>query len=375
MSPAKFTKIVIFSLLPIILLLLCGEIFARIRLYTKNKDIFYLVGPFFENRQKFEKQVNYEFNIDNRYKDSPKTYFKLKPGSYAPPERYSYGKFYINSLGFRNKEFNAYDKNGKIRIFCLGESSTFGAESPDDKTWPVKLEYYLNKKGKGNKIEVINAGFAAYQSLLYSNLMRLELINYKPDIFIVYAGINELNRNDVKKDIGKIMNDLHNYLYYRSMLYTLLIEKISVAVQNSPVPMNVWTVKANENYIANCKKMIQACKEHNVKLIFVRQMLHAQKELFTEDSLTLDKVKAIQNGLPQQDKYNKAYTPPLEFYRHYVLMDLLKKLCAENNVEYVDLRKSLNKSLDSVDIFNDDVHLTAEGNDLLAKLISENISP
>lgn len=76
-------------------------------------------------------------------------YYTYRPGTYENDLR---GVTYtINSSGFRGPEFAA--AKSRYRIICVGESSTAGIESPDQETWPARLQQYL-----GTQVEVINAG-------------------------------------------------------------------------------------------------------------------------------------------------------------------------------------------------------------------------
>ena len=222
-------KASIFALIPFIFLLCAGEAFCRIKLYFQTKDSKYLTSPFFLKGD-VKENSEYRFKINNFYgQERSVLYFKLVPGEYMPDSRFGYGHYTVNSLGFRGKEFKPYNKDeATIRIFCIGESSTFGAESPDNKTWPAQLESYLSE-GSGKKFEVINSGFPSYYSSNYLNLIKSELLSFKPDMFILYSGVNELYKINQDSSINKTLENIHRSLYYRwSLLYTLLNEKYSL---------------------------------------------------------------------------------------------------------------------------------------------------
>ncbi len=85
-------------------------------------------------------------------------YYKEIPGERRGKLGADYKVYNVNSLGFRGKEFHPYSSDGKIRIFAVGDSTSFGLGSTDDQTWPTKLEYYLNKD-TGKRFSVINSGF------------------------------------------------------------------------------------------------------------------------------------------------------------------------------------------------------------------------
>ncbi|MDP1853035.1 MAG: SGNH/GDSL hydrolase family protein [Candidatus Omnitrophota bacterium] len=362
-------KILIFSFLPLILLLFFGELFCRVRSYVRDKDASYLLTPLIRK----EKSVEYQFQASHFFKGSPDWYYKLKPASYSPHKISGYcGRYTINSLGFRGKEFDPFNKDGKLRIFCVGESSTFCAESSDADTWPARLEYYLDKN-KEDSYEVINSGFPGYYSWNYINLIRLELIKYKPDMLIIYAGINDLygSIEKKKKIINRMADYIHALLYYRgSMFYALFSEKVKVAT-NSHRPINIDTIDSIGTYINNIEGIIKICKDNGIRVILVRQLLYAPNEIFARDNLTLEGVRKALEAMPS-DSHGVNYSTYLEFYRHYELMESLAKLSSKYTITTLDFRGEFLKVLanDKGKLFFDMVHLTLYGNDLLAKLIS-----
>lgn len=372
-------------------LLFLGELFCRIKIFIQLKDTYYLTSPFNfrkENKEipkpKEESDDNFIHFNDNEYRESMdwkywhrgfNWYYKAKPGTYSAPKPYAYGSYTINSLGFRGGEFNPYDKQNKIRVFCVGDSTTFGKESPDNETWPARFEYHLNIK-KPNKYEVINSGFGSYYSLNYLNLIRYELIKYKPDLIIVCGGINDLNiyRTRQEKKVSKIIRKIHEVLYFRySMLYTLLIEKISVLCKGSPMPMNIYDNESKEFFMDNTEKIIKFCKENNIAILFVRQMAHAASGLFLDNNFTLGEYEKISKQ-NQKDKNGVEYIDYLSAFRLKEIMESLKYLCQKYNVKMFDFRREFYESIvNNNKIFFDYVHLTPAANDLLAKLVAGKI--
>lgn len=109
---------------------------------------------------------------------------------------------HMNSLGYRGKEFNKTKPPGVTRILVLGDSMTFGHGVTDEQTYPYKLEQDL--KAQNRKIEVINAGYKAGNSIdsyyVYLNKHGIEL---QPDIiilgFFVFNDITDLTENNWDK--------------------------------------------------------------------------------------------------------------------------------------------------------------------------------
>ena len=97
--------------------------------------------------------------------------------------------FTVNNLGFRGRTFDPMHKSAKLRIFCLGGSTTAGHCINDDETWPIRLESALRENGF--EVEVINEGVQGWTS--YKDFLRYknEIVNYDPDIILIHEGWNE----------------------------------------------------------------------------------------------------------------------------------------------------------------------------------------
>ena len=114
--------------------------------------------------------------------------FKLKPNSEV---RFLSSTFKINSLGFRDVEFQL-ERTNQFRILAIGESTTMGATmEPDDLPWPKVLEQIIASRLQPRRaVQVINAGVWAYT--LKENLIRLEreFQALRPDLIVSYHGYN-----------------------------------------------------------------------------------------------------------------------------------------------------------------------------------------
>ncbi|PLX94661.1 MAG: hypothetical protein C0619_02545 [Desulfuromonas sp.] len=94
-------------------------------------------------------------------------------------------KDYFNRQSFaQQKAPNTY------RIFTLGGSTTYGRPYDDSTSFSGWLRELLPASDRTKNWEVINAGAISYASYRVANLME-ELIDYQPDLFIIYTGHNE----------------------------------------------------------------------------------------------------------------------------------------------------------------------------------------
>jgi len=91
---------------------------------------------------------------------------------------------------FNQQSFPQVKTAGTFRIFTLGDSTTYGHPYNDTTSFTGWLRELLPVVDGSRKWEVINGGGISYASYRVALLME-ELVNYQPDLFIVYTGHNE----------------------------------------------------------------------------------------------------------------------------------------------------------------------------------------
>ena len=89
-----------------------------------------------------------------------------------------------------NPQRFAAGKGDAYRIFCVGGSTTFGRPYDDVTSFCGWLRELLPVADPSRNWEVINAGGVSYASYRVALLME-ELVEYEPDLFVVYSGHNE----------------------------------------------------------------------------------------------------------------------------------------------------------------------------------------
>ncbi|MBN2288618.1 MAG: tetratricopeptide repeat protein [Candidatus Glassbacteria bacterium] len=92
---------------------------------------------------------------------------------------------------FNPQDFAAEKEPGTFRIFTLGGSTTYGRPYKDATSFSGWLRKLLSRPGGSPvRYEVINAGGISYASYRVVVILE-ELLNYQPDLFIIYTGHNE----------------------------------------------------------------------------------------------------------------------------------------------------------------------------------------
>ncbi len=104
-----------------------------------------------------------------------------------------YGWVHVNEHGFRGASVGLDKPDDALRVMAVGGSTTFDrGVTADDRTWPARLEHWLNAAGPPKPLEVINAGVPGYK--IADNTIRLltELYRFRPDAVILYHAHNDL---------------------------------------------------------------------------------------------------------------------------------------------------------------------------------------
>lgn len=91
---------------------------------------------------------------------------------------------------FCPQSFAAEKKPKSLRIFCLGGSTVQGRPYSVETSFTTWLEINLRAALPTAEVEVINCGGISYASYRLVPIMQ-ELLEYEPDLFIIYTGHNE----------------------------------------------------------------------------------------------------------------------------------------------------------------------------------------
>ena len=102
-------------------------------------------------------------------------------------------KLKFNSEGFRGDEFSKEKSSDVYRIFVVGGSTILSSETSNETTIPSIFQKMLEIENSEQKIEVINAGISGGNSQTELELIGSKIINYDPDLIIMYDGWNDLS--------------------------------------------------------------------------------------------------------------------------------------------------------------------------------------
>lgn len=209
----------------------------------------------------------------------------------------------IDFLQFRSGVVKIEKEPGTFRVMTMGGSNAEGAgiEFYKDILTGI-LETRLKKKYPEKKLEFIAAavsGYALYQNLLFYKLYMRE---YRPDLVILYANINDAPNNtgpmtyresfidqtgidisqlwiDVQKFPKKVISvsDFQNQ-FRRFRLYNALVMGLS-KLRGDIIPKRLEKeVNSMEDYEKNMRDLIQIVQKDDAKLILADALCYRNHE-------------------------------------------------------------------------------------------------
>lgn len=140
-----------------------------------------------------------------------------------------------NDYGFRNKEDVLEPKPpGALRVIAYGGSTTFCYNLETDRAWPLRLQENLRRRGNP-KSQVLNGGAIMWSIGHELARAKRDLPALKPDIVIIYSGINEdaneLLLRQEKVDMEQALKEGRYGLFSRNLDQSRWLKRNSMIVR------------------------------------------------------------------------------------------------------------------------------------------------
>ncbi len=184
------------------------------------------------------------------------------------PEIYWNTQWNVNSRGFRGPEIG---EKQKPRIFCLGDSSTFGYRAPYKKCYPGRLQTLLPE------YEVINGGTFGYTSFQGLKQFEETYRKLKPDIVTIAFGFNDRRYVvrpeliDSKETFTYLyrLYGFHMFLSHSRFYQVLMHKKMENRLRKHP-PITTLVPRVNTlHYRENIEQIIKICLKRNIDVILI----------------------------------------------------------------------------------------------------------
>lgn len=352
----SYTKQGIFGVMFLIIIFIAIEGIMQIIWHDMQVYCSYLSDPYFKSvpLEKVKKMCSDEESI----KYTNDVIRKFTPNQNSDTMN-------INSLGFRGYEFSPSKPKDEYRIFMVGGSTTFGLGATSDSTTiPAYLDEMFKKNHPEKNINVINAGIIAARSADESYLIKNDLINYEPDLIIVFDGYNDafnimINEHEkTNKDYKFRENETDLDGFIKKYLKWLATPNVIYQWTHDYLQNNYLTDEVKEKntdaWVTRWNNICELGKESDFNLIVMIQPMigTSKRELSPFEQKSYEHFK-----LQKQLKFLNA------------LGDSANKI----NCPSIDLRDTFDGINQQVFISN--VHTSDFGNKILASKIYERINP
>jgi lysophospholipase L1-like esterase len=338
--PLYWPKAVVFSILPILVLLLIGE--GGLRVYS-----WYF-------RTAYER-----FNPSTgRLELVPNLRVKIPGGP----------RIRINSKGFVGVEFADVKPSGIYRVFAVGDSCTFAGD------WDVSYSAFLGKmlNADGRRYEVINAGIEGYNSEYALGRLRDDILKYDPDLVTIYIGWNDLMKvspSNMSSSgrvtwLGTALN--HSYLYKglsKVMFFYVRPILMQPGLTGVESEYHVFDQFVPATYEENVSAMVALLRERNVRVLLLTRPTVLTRNMSADD------LRSQHVFFPF---FPEAYSVPRLLSLHDAYNNSVRRLAERLQVPLVDLDEIFNQRSKRT-LFWDTMHLSAEGHQVVADALGPRI--
>ena len=201
-------KRVAFALIPVLLLLVAGEVVVRVAGWDR---------PALQS-------VPLPEELAGIMRPDRELFWSLKPDTHTT---WRNTQVTINHQGTRGAEI-APKRPGELRILSLGESTTFGVNVSDDQTYSADLESLLRAAHPDRPITVINAGASAYSSFQSLLFLQERGLAMQPDVVLFYHEVNDYLPSSLRdasnNEVGAVMTDRELYESRGQRLHRAMME-------------------------------------------------------------------------------------------------------------------------------------------------------
>ena len=200
------------------------------------------------------------------------------------------GRMTVNKLGTRGREAELANERGpgRLRVYCVGASTTFGwGASDDDATYPAQLERCLKELLPNENVEVINGGIPGIGAHAQMRNLREDLPRLKPDV-VLWCGtpdwLSYLHEDPAKKSGGQTLTEAAAALMdaIQARLENTSAFRLGVYLRDSEIPrpdppseeelarrpgVGEYNTESLERFRTDLAALIELCKREGAMTI------------------------------------------------------------------------------------------------------------
>jgi lysophospholipase L1-like esterase len=155
-------------------------------------------GAYFDSFRDLVVELGGFDDADRLLESDAELFWKLRPGVHGLPW---HPPLWLdnrsNALGYRDPERSFEAPAGTLRLFCLGNSCTYGLGVRVEESWPQALEALLATTYHDRLVEAWNGGVPGWSSDQGRTLLARDGARVRPAFVLVEFGINDARHWDL----------------------------------------------------------------------------------------------------------------------------------------------------------------------------------
>ena len=315
---------VLFALIPVVGFLLLGEIVARYIIRTQLQRPWNAGWLLKNNKQRIPPQATGRWSFVR----DPYNGFRLREST-SPSSR-------------RPPRFPPVAKGAnEIRILVMGDSVAYGIRLPEWEAWPARLQAHLQTWWPRKwRVEVHNGAVPAYGAQQCKRLLQSRLIELQPDIVLWHEWPELHDALALPEVMTQFQMDLNDIVNRSGLLFLLFCYRTRF-IGPGDTGYHVYNL-APRQYGASetsFKAFKRWCEQRGVKAMIGVEYVYRS-----------DEPAGSEQWISNRDLWSQAGLDSI--------------LLAKAYYEHEGSRQ---------DLFFDDVHLSATGSDLTARVISDGL--
>jgi lysophospholipase L1-like esterase len=307
----------------------------------------------------------------------------------------------VNEEGFRGEEIAVEKPANTFRLFALGGSTTLGISNPYVETYPAVLQRLLAERYPGVRIEVQNAACDWYTSAHSLVNYDIRVRRFHPDAIIVMHAMNDLVRSfsppwaargPYRPDYSHYLGPQMSLLGPQATVFDaaprfvrgdfLLIRYLKQALHHDPSPFDHSPVNLDRlravlrpkpiaefrslpSFRENLDKLVRSAQSDGLR----RQLIASEPFIYREDLSAAEQRRLLMAPVfcTEKGEYPDLASM-LGGMRRF--NEVAREVAATDGAGFVDFAAAVPKRAEN---FTDDVHLTAKGNELVARAAFDRI--
>lgn len=264
----------------------------------------------------------------------------------------------------------------EYRVVFLGGSTVEDAQS-DAEMMTEQFKRALPAPPGGKRVTVVNAGKANFDSRVIRSYWDSVVKKLSPDLVVYYEAWNE-QQGDIKFTGMRVDQGLaaftrfrlHRLLYYRSMLYTYLVERFGLRM--AAARNRFW--KVNVQQLRHFVELARAVRSSGARFVFATQIVRFPRMWKGVDTFDYPAVDALLDRL-KADRHYAYDVTEISALNQRLALRYTMELCRQQDIPIADILEPVEALGDTGrnELFTDLGHLTVKGDRVVGQLIAKSV--